>query len=185
MRESLIWWAMWVNRSFYSNQTSNVSESLRSLTKNEQPWAIRSGRSEEMNDVSELLISLTKDEWMSESLIFWANRSFAHFLTKNEQFARKSNERIPSPGCRSWNWKDLAQAAEGIYFKPQKKVNKPCFFVFFFLLFDNSNQFREREEAIFSCGRAQFVSFYTSNLHKKGKFVIRTKTSVNLISFLL
>ena len=25
------------------------------------------------------------------------NRSFAHFLTKNELFARKSNERIPSP----------------------------------------------------------------------------------------
>ena len=135
-------------------------------------WANRSFRSPKMS------------EWVNCSF-FWANRSFAHFLTKNERFARKSNERIPSPGCRSWNWKDLAQAAEGIYFKPQKKVNKPCFFVFFFLLFDNSNQFREREEAIFSCGRAQFVSFYTSNLHKKGKFVIRTKTSVNLISFLL
>ena len=49
---------------------SDVSESLRSLTKNEQPWAIRSGRSEEMSDVSESLISLTKNERMSESLIF-------------------------------------------------------------------------------------------------------------------
>ena len=27
-----------------------MSESLRSLTKNERPWAIRSGRSEEMSD---------------------------------------------------------------------------------------------------------------------------------------
>ena len=55
---------------------SDVSESLISLTKNERTWAIRSGRSEEMSDVSESLISLTKNEWMSESLIFWANRSF-------------------------------------------------------------------------------------------------------------
>ena len=47
---------------------SNVSESLRSLTKNERPWAIRSGRSEEMSDVSESLISLTKNERMSDSL---------------------------------------------------------------------------------------------------------------------
>ena len=29
---------------------SDVSKSLRSLTKNEQPWAIRSDRSEEMSD---------------------------------------------------------------------------------------------------------------------------------------
>ena len=43
---------------------------LFSLTKKERPWAIRSGRSEEMSDVSELLISLTKNERMSKSLIF-------------------------------------------------------------------------------------------------------------------
>ena len=49
---------------------SDVSESLRSLTKNEQPWAIHSGHSEEMSDVSKSLISLTKNEQMSESLIF-------------------------------------------------------------------------------------------------------------------
>ena len=68
----LFWWAMWVNRSFRSNQMSDVSESLRSLTKNEQPWAIRSGRSEEMSDVSESLISLSGNERMSDSLKkFW------------------------------------------------------------------------------------------------------------------
>ena len=39
---------------------------------------------------------------MSDSLIFWANRSFAHFWTKIERFARKSNERIPSPGGKRW-----------------------------------------------------------------------------------
>ena len=50
-----------------------------------------------MSDVSESLISLTKNERMSELLIFLVNRSFAHFLTKNERFARKSNERISSP----------------------------------------------------------------------------------------
>ena len=55
---------------------SNVSESLRSLTKNEQPWAICSGRSEEMSDVSELLILLTKNERMSDSLKkIWLKKS--------------------------------------------------------------------------------------------------------------
>ena len=49
---------------------ATVSKLLRSLRGNEQPWAIRSGRSEEMSDVSESLISLTKNERMSESLIF-------------------------------------------------------------------------------------------------------------------
>ena len=61
---------------------SNVSESLISLTKNEQPWAIRSGRSEEMSDVSESLISLTKNERMSESLIFLSESLIRSFLDK-------------------------------------------------------------------------------------------------------
>ena len=38
------------DRSFRSNQMSELSESLRSLTKNERPWAIHSGRSDEMSD---------------------------------------------------------------------------------------------------------------------------------------
>ena len=33
---------------------SDVSESLRSLTKNEQPWAIRSGHSEEMSNCEQI-----------------------------------------------------------------------------------------------------------------------------------
>ena len=60
-----------MNRSFCSNQMSNVSESLILLTKNERPWVIRSSHSEEISYVSELLISLTKNEWRSESLIFF------------------------------------------------------------------------------------------------------------------
>ena len=47
--------------------------------------------------VSESLRSLTKNERMSESLVFWANCSFAHLFAKNERFAEKTDERIPSP----------------------------------------------------------------------------------------
>ena len=56
---------------------SDVSESLRSLTKNEWPWVICSGRSEEMSDVSESLFLLTKnhEKWANHSF-FWVNRSF-------------------------------------------------------------------------------------------------------------
>ena len=61
---------------------SDVSESLRSLTKNERPWAIRSGCSEEMNDVSESLRSLTKNEQMSESLVFLSELLIHSFLGK-------------------------------------------------------------------------------------------------------
>ena len=53
-----------------------MSESLRSLTKNEQI-----GRFFEQIDHS-----LTKNE------------QIAHFLAKNEQFAQKTDEQIPSPG---------------------------------------------------------------------------------------
>ena len=72
-----------------------MSDSLRSLTKNELPWAIPSGRSEEM---SESLRSLTKNERMSESLIFLSESIICSFLAKKERFARKTDERIPSPG---------------------------------------------------------------------------------------
>ena len=55
---------------------ATVSESLRSLKTNERPWAIRSGRSEEMSDVSKSLISLTKNERMSDSLKkIWLKKS--------------------------------------------------------------------------------------------------------------
>ena len=98
----LFWWAMWVNRSFCSNQMSDVSELLISLTKKELPWAIHSGCLEEMSDVSEFLISLTKNERMSESLIFWANHSFfLHKKTSNS--LRNQMSEFPTLNCRSPN----------------------------------------------------------------------------------
>ena len=47
---------------------SNVSESLRLLTKNERPWGIRSGRSEEMSDHERIAHSLIFGQKMSHSL---------------------------------------------------------------------------------------------------------------------
>ena len=41
-------WEMWANHSGRSPKMSDVSELLRSLAKNERPWAIRSSHSEEM-----------------------------------------------------------------------------------------------------------------------------------------
>ena len=61
-----------------------MSDSLRLLTKNEQPWVNRSGR------------SLKMSEW-GNRLFFLANPSFAHFFTKNKRFAQKTDEQIPSP----------------------------------------------------------------------------------------
>ena len=67
---------------------SNVSESLRSLTKNKrcegmaqvahQKWAICSGCSQKMSNHERIA-------------------QVAHFFTKNERFAQKTDERIPSP----------------------------------------------------------------------------------------
>ena len=77
---------MWGNGSGCSTKMSDVSISLRSLTKNEQQWAIHSGHSPK---VSESLV------FLSESLI-WS--LFHHLLAKNKQFTKKTEERIPNPG---------------------------------------------------------------------------------------
>ena len=77
---------MWGNGSGCSTKMSDVSISLRSLTKNERQWAIHSGHSPK---VSESLI------FLSESLI-WS--LFHHLLAKNKQFTKKTKERIPNPG---------------------------------------------------------------------------------------
>ena len=50
---------------------SDVSEWLRSLIKNERPWAICSNRSEEMND-RELIAQVAHQKW--------ANEWIAHFV---------------------------------------------------------------------------------------------------------
>ena len=41
----LFWWVMWANCSGRSPKISDVSNWLRWLTKNEQPWVNRAGRS--------------------------------------------------------------------------------------------------------------------------------------------
>ena len=98
----LFWWAMWVNRSGRSPKMSDreglaqvahqkwvtMSDLLTSLRGNEQSWANRSGRSPKMS------------EWVNCSF-FWANCSFTHFWAKNERFARKTYEWIPSP-AKKW-----------------------------------------------------------------------------------
>ena len=84
---------------------SNVSESLRSLTKmsdvskllklltkNEQQWAICWGRSPKMSN-HERIALVAHQKWANGSF-FWVNRSFAHFWAKNERFAQKTDERI-------------------------------------------------------------------------------------------
>ena len=81
---------------------ATMSASLRSLIKNERPWTNCSGRSPKMSD------------WANCSL-FRANRSFAWFFAKNKRFARKTNERIPSPAVRTGlNWIALCQYLEDI-----------------------------------------------------------------------
>ena len=50
---------------------SDVSKSLRSLTKNELPWAIRSGRSDEMSDCEQIAQVAHQK---------WANEWIAHFF---------------------------------------------------------------------------------------------------------
>ena len=63
---------------------ATMSDLLMSLTKNDRPWANRSGCSPKMS------------KWANRSF-FWANCSFAHFFAKNEWFAQKTDEGIPSP----------------------------------------------------------------------------------------
>ena len=93
---------------------SDVSESLRWLTKNErceriaqvpnQNWATMSNllrllakNKQKWANMSESLRSLTKNEQMSESLVFWANRSFAHVLQKRA--IRSENRCANSQPC--------------------------------------------------------------------------------------
>ena len=89
---------------------ATMSESLRSLKTNEQPWAIRSGRSEEMSD-------LLKKFWLKKTKILflvcfiyctikkniekWANRSFlliSYFLVNDVS----DRERIAQVAHQKW-----------------------------------------------------------------------------------
>ena len=61
-------------------------------------WANRSGLSPKMRDVSESLRSLTKNERMNKWLVFLSESLISSFLcAKNDWIAQKTDERIPSP----------------------------------------------------------------------------------------
>ena len=67
------------------DKSATVSESLRSLRSlktNEWPWANRSCRSSKMSDVSKSLRSLTKNERMSESFVFLSKSLIRSFFRK-------------------------------------------------------------------------------------------------------
>ena len=104
----------WSDSLIPSFLMSDVSESLRSLTKNEQceqiaqvvhqKWATRSDslRLLTINERPRANCSGPSpkmSEWANCSF-FWANRSFAHLFAKKERFAQKTDEQIPSPGKR-------------------------------------------------------------------------------------
>ena len=84
-------WEMWANRSGCSPKMSDVSGSLRSLTKNEQPLAIRSHRSEEMSN-REQIPQVANQKWANE----WVAHFFeqiAHLLI----FGQKTSDSLWKP----------------------------------------------------------------------------------------
>ena len=87
----LFWWAMWVNRSGRSPKMSDVSKSLRTLTKNERPWAIRSHLSEEMSD-RERIAQVTHQKWANE----W-NARFFEQITHLLIFGQKTSDSLRKP----------------------------------------------------------------------------------------
>ena len=77
---------------------SDVSKALRSLTKNERPWAIRSDRSEEMSD-REQIAQVAHQKWANEWIaIFLSESLISSFFGKKLAIRSKTDERIPIPG---------------------------------------------------------------------------------------
>ena len=74
----------------------DVSESLRSLTKNERCEQIAQFAQQKLATMSGSLRSLTKNELMSKLLVFLANRSFVHFLQKTSDSLRKPMSEFPA-----------------------------------------------------------------------------------------
>ena len=61
-------------------------------------WANCSGGSPKMSDHEWVA---HQNDQMSKSIVFRANRPFAHYFAKNEQFTQKTDEQIPNPGEES------------------------------------------------------------------------------------
>ena len=81
-------WAMWENRSGHSPKLSDVSELLRSLTKNEQPWVICSGRLEEMS-LREWIAQVAHQKWANEWITYFFEQ-IAHSLI----FGQKTSDSL-------------------------------------------------------------------------------------------
>ena len=70
---------------------SDVRESLRSLAKNERPWAIRSGHSEEMSD-REQIAQVAHQKWANEQIAGFLEQ-IAHWLIFSQKRAICSENR--------------------------------------------------------------------------------------------
>ena len=93
----LFWWALWVNCSGHSPKMSDVSKSLRSLTKNEWPWAIRSGQSPKKSD-HEWIAQVAHQKWLNEQIARFFEQ-IAHsiiFLQKTSDSLRKWMNKFPA-----------------------------------------------------------------------------------------
>ena len=77
-------WAMWANRSGWS---PNMSVHERFSQVAHQKWVT----------MSESRRLLTNNEQMSELLVFLSKTIIRSFFRKNERFAQKTDEQIPSP----------------------------------------------------------------------------------------
>lgn len=78
---------------------SDLSDSLPSLFTNKLQRAIRSGRLwQKSNHEQFAQVALDKRATGAICSVSWAYCSFALSLTKNEQIAQKTAERIPNPG---------------------------------------------------------------------------------------
>ena len=77
---------------------NDVSESLRSLTKNEWPWAIHSGRSEEMShreQIAQVAHQKLANEWIAHFF-----ERFAHLLIFEQKTSNSLEDQMsefPAP----------------------------------------------------------------------------------------
>ena len=89
-----------------------MSKSLRPLTNNKRWEQIAQVAHQKWVTLSKSLRLLTKIEQMSELLFFLANRSFAHFFANKQEFAQKTDERIPNPDVHCTVWYSILLLTE-------------------------------------------------------------------------
>ena len=82
---------MWANRSGRSPKLSNVSESLRSLTKIERSWAICSGQSPKMSD-HERIAQVANQNWANEWIACFFKRIACSLI-----FSQKTSDSLRKP----------------------------------------------------------------------------------------